>query len=161
MWFLPKDYVGVHTRVENFHKDHDNDMSIDTHFELQWEVAIFKAEVKTKKWTFTWSSFWKLWKEKAFEKLETVAVGRALAFAWYEVKNWIASREEVENFEKISQKVNKKELIEYIEEIREEKDINHIETLYKEAIFWKLSEKQKNWLIEECKKAKEKLQQEG
>ena len=99
MWFLPKDYVGVHTRVESFHKEHKEWMSINTEFKLQDNVAIFKATVTTKKWTFTWSSFWEVWKEKAFEKLETVAVGRALAFAWYEVKSWIASRDEMEVFE--------------------------------------------------------------
>jgi len=101
--FLPKDYVWVHTRVEKFHADHDKDISIDTEFRLESGVAIFKATVKTKKWTFTWSSFWKTDKEKAFEKLETVAVGRALAFAWYEVKGWIASSEEIEEWDKKTQ----------------------------------------------------------
>ena len=62
-------------------------MSIDTNYELQWEFVIFKATVITKKWTFTGSSFWRTAKEKAFEKLETVAVWRALAFAWYSC-NW-------------------------------------------------------------------------
>lgn len=100
MWFLPKDYVWVHTRVEKLHAEHKENISIDTNFELQGEVAIFKAVVKTGKWHFSGSSFWKLWKEKAFEKLETVAVGRALAFAWYDVKSWIASREENEEWEK-------------------------------------------------------------
>lgn len=98
MWYLPKDYISVHERVDKFHSDHDKDISIDTHFSLEWEVAIFKAQIKTKKWTFTWSSFWQLWKEKAFERLETVAVWRALAFAWYEVKWWIASNEEIQIF---------------------------------------------------------------
>lgn len=101
MWFLPKDYVSVATRVDKYHTEHQEGMSIETNFELNGDVAIFKATVKTKKWTFTWSSFWKLWKEKAFEKLETVAVWRALAFAGYETISWIASREEMENFEEV------------------------------------------------------------
>lgn len=105
--YLPNDYVWVHTRVEKYHSEHDTDMNINTEFQLQGDVAIFKATVKTKKWEFTGSSFWKMWREKAFEKLETVAVGRALAFAGYEVKSWIASSEEMEEFvqkESIQQK---------------------------------------------------------
>lgn len=99
MWFLPKDYVWVHTRVENYHKDHKEKASILTEFRIDWEIVSFKATVTTDKWVFNWSSFWTTDKEKAFEKLETVAVWRALAFAWYEIKSWIASSEEMENFE--------------------------------------------------------------
>ena len=100
MGFIPKDYVWVHTRIEKYHSEHTEWMNINTEFKLEWNVAIFKATIISKKWTFTWSSFWELWKEKAFEKLETVAVGRALAFAWYEVKDWIASKEEIEEWDK-------------------------------------------------------------
>ena len=113
MWYLPDDYVWVHTRVENFHKEHEKNMSINTEFKLDWEIAIFKAVVITKKWTFSWSSFWKLWKEKAFEKLETVAVWRALAFAWYEVKSWIASNEEMQVFNQNEQETITKPPVSY------------------------------------------------
>ena len=99
MNFLPKDYVSVATRVDQFHTDHEKDISIDTNFTLQGDVACFKAIVKTKKGTFSGSSFGKLGREKAFEKLETVAVGRALAFAGYETRDGIASKEEMEVFE--------------------------------------------------------------
>lgn len=99
MNFIPKDYVSVATRVDQFHTDHEKDISIDTVFTLQGDVACFKAIVKTKKGTFSGSSFGKLGREKAFEKLETVAVGRALAFAGYETRDGIASKEEMEVFE--------------------------------------------------------------
>lgn len=98
MGFLPKDYVWVHTRIDKCHADNEL-MSIDTNFEIHGDIVSFKAVVTTKKGIFSWSSFWATNKEKAFEKLETVAVGRALAFAWYETQDWIASREELENFE--------------------------------------------------------------
>lgn len=111
-WYLPKWYVGVHTRVENYHKDHTESMSITTEFRLEMDIAIFKATVVTKKWIFNWSSFGRLEKEKAFEKLETVAVWRALAFAWYEVKSWIASSEEMENFRE-----NEKEVIKWYNDV--------------------------------------------
>lgn len=107
MGFLPKDYVWVHTRIEKYHNDHEN-WGINTEFKIEWKIVIFKATVTTKKWTFTWSSFGEIWKEKAFEKLETVAVWRALAFAWYEVKEWIASNEEMEIFQDKQNKTEKK-----------------------------------------------------
>ena len=112
MWFLPKDYVWVHTRVEQFHKDYPSG-SITTSYDFHWDTVIFKATVIKNKdgvatnsnmndiftWKFNWTSFWSVKKDKALEKLETVAVGRALAFAGFEVKSWIASREEMENLQ--------------------------------------------------------------
>ena len=103
MGYLPADYVSVSDRVDKYHADHTENMSIETSFEVNSNIVIFKAIVKTKKGTFTWSSFWQVGKEKAFEKLETVAVGRALAFAGYETTSWIVSREEMENFQKNEQ----------------------------------------------------------
>lgn len=118
MWYLPKDYVWVHTRVQKFHDEHEQDISIDTNFELHWKTAIFKAVVKTKKWTFSGSSLWDTWQEKALEKLETVAVGRALAFAGYEVKDWIASKDEMDKFESNNKPVkyfNYQDLVDTVE----------------------------------------------
>lgn len=103
MGYLPADYVSVSDRVDKYHAEHTENMSIETSFEINSNIVIFKAIVKTKKGTFTWSSFWQVGKEKAFEKLETVAVGRALAFAGYETRGGIASREEMENFQKNEQ----------------------------------------------------------
>jgi len=106
MGYLPSWYVWVHTRIEQFHKKYQ-EWSIETAFELTQDIVYFKATIYTDKdklRSFTWSSFWKINKEKAFEKLETVAVGRALAFAGFETQSWIASREEMENFEENNQK---------------------------------------------------------
>lgn len=101
MWFLPKDYVWVSTRIEQAHEKHWKELSIETEFDIKDKTVIFTAKVKIKATdqVFTWHSFWEAWKEKAFEKLETVAVGRALAFAWFETREGIASREEMEVFE--------------------------------------------------------------
>lgn len=100
MWFLPKNYVWVNTRIEQFHEKYKK-WSIETLFEINGNIVIFTAKVSL--WeenrVFTGHSFGTVWKEKAFEKLETVAVGRALAFAWFETKEWIASREEMEVFD--------------------------------------------------------------
>lgn len=125
MWFLPKDYVSVSTRVEQFHAKFPK-WSMDTSFEINWNIVIFKTKVSM--WddrTFTWHSFWTVWKEKAFEKLETVSVGRALAFAWFETTSGIASREEMEVFND-----NWLTFDDYVESIQMETDIEHIKTLF-------------------------------
>jgi hypothetical protein len=82
--FLPKDYVGVHVRVDQFH-DRYPQGSITTEFTVSDGLCQFRAvvtcDVSVPSRVFTGSSFGELKKEKALEKLETVAVGRALAFA--------------------------------------------------------------------------------
>ena len=148
MGFLPKDYIGVHTRVENYHKDHTDKASILTEFRVDWSIVSFKATVTTNKWVFNWSSFGTIDKEKAFEKLETVAVGRALAFAWYEIKSWIASSEEMEIFESN----NKRSLLDIINDMKSAKTQEDIIKFKDE---WKLmakSEKQIKWLQDEYSK---------
>lgn len=101
MWFLPKDYVWVNTRIDKAHEKYDKNLSIETEFDIKDKTVIFTARVKIKdtEQVFTWHSFWETGKEKSFEKLETVAVWRALAFAWFETRDWIASREEMEVFD--------------------------------------------------------------
>ena len=171
MNFIPKDYVSVATRVEQYHADHKTDMSIDTVFTLQWEVACFRAVIKTSKGTFTGSSFGRLGKEKAFEKLETVAVGRALAFAGYEVKEGIASKEEMDEFNDnnthwTNDTPNKAVstgntilkqatgFIDVINAIKVENDSNVIDTLVSEA---RWTEKQISWAKQEADKRKQVL----
>lgn len=154
-WYLPKDYVAVSTRIEEYHKEHTEWMSINTTFELQWDIAIFKAVVITKKWTFTGSSFWRLGKEKAFEKLETVAVWRALAFAWYHTTSGIASREEMDNFE---QGVASLTLDDYITLIKEDNNPDHIRVLYKQAVSELSLNQEDNILIGICQKQVDRLQ---
>ena len=102
MSFLPTNYVWVHTRVEQFHAKYPNG-SIKTIFDVKDGTAIMQATVEFDWRTFNWTSFWELKKEKALEKLETVAVWRALAFAWFEIKSWIASKDEMDKFD-VSQK---------------------------------------------------------
>lgn len=98
-----KQYAQVNERIKALHEDFEN-VSINTEFTMIWEKGYcnFKATVKVKKWetecSYTGNAFWSLQGVKAYEKLETIAVGRALAFAWY-LADWeVASYEEVENF---------------------------------------------------------------
>lgn len=102
-WFLPKDYVGVNIRVDKAHERYGDSLSIETVFDIKDQTVIFTATVTFWTQKFTWHSFWQVGKEKAFEKLETVAVWRALAFAWFETVGGIASREEMEVWEEKSE----------------------------------------------------------
>ncbi len=99
MSYLPKDYVPVHTRVQKAHDQNEN-IKIITQYELLGnDTVVFRAVVTTVKGEFSGTSFGKLTKEKALEKLETVAVGRALAFAWYEIQSGLASKDEMDKFQ--------------------------------------------------------------
>lgn len=131
MWFLPKNYVWVNTRIEQFHEKYKK-WSIETFFDINGNIVIFTAKVSL--WeenrVFTGHSFGTVGKEKAFEKLETVAVGRALAFAWFETKEWIASREEMEEFE---DKKIVSEIDDIIHKMYKCKTPNELQTLWETA----------------------------
>lgn len=95
-------YAKVPARVAEFHKDNKNG-KIETSYEFKDAQLIFKATVtpdheKPTRY-FTGTSFGKVTNDKSLEKLETVAVGRALAFAGYLADGEIASAEEMEKHE--------------------------------------------------------------
>lgn len=100
-----KKYSPVSERVSQFHKD-QKDGNIETSYEFKEGLCIFKATVSfgatdesiPQFRTFNGHAFGKVGTEKAFEKLESVAVGRALAFAGYLAGGEIASYDEIEKF---------------------------------------------------------------
>jgi hypothetical protein len=92
-----KKYSPVSARVEQFHKDHA-DGQIRTRYEFKEGYVIFRATVSYGERKFNGHAFGKVGTEKAFEKLESVAVGRALAFAGYLAGGEIASYDEIETF---------------------------------------------------------------
>lgn len=49
------------------------------------------------------------------------------------------------------------ELTEYIEIVKDETDVNNLDTIYKDFVRWNWSEKQKKWMVEECAKKKAEL----
>lgn len=96
------DYAKVPTRVLEFHKDNKNGR-IETTYEFIGNKLIFKAiatpNVDKPERHFNGTALGNIDKEKALEKLETVAVGRALAFAGYNADGEIASSEEMDRYE--------------------------------------------------------------
>ncbi|HUS40473.1 MAG TPA: hypothetical protein VMX74_13555 [Pirellulales bacterium] len=92
-------YAKVAARSAEFHKDNET-CSIETSCEFKEGYALFTAKVTTKKGTFTGHSMDKVGgRQKQFEKQETIAVGRALAFAGYLSSGEIATYEEMADLE--------------------------------------------------------------
>lgn len=146
--YIPKDYVWVHTRVQKFHDKYKN-WQITTEFTKVNEIISFQATVVLdvtvpleQRRLFTWSSLWDVNKEKAFEKLETVAVWRALAFAWFDIKDWIASDDEMQRF----QANQWRDLWEIMEDIKNCTVLDEIVKLKDEAKQVAKTDKQKAWL---------------
>lgn len=89
------DYAKVSARSAELHKDNET-CGIETSCEFKDGHVLFSAKVTTKKGTFTGHSLGKVGgQQKQFEKQETIAVGRALAFAGYLATGEIASYEEM------------------------------------------------------------------
>ena len=68
--------------------------------------------------------------EKDFEKLETLAVGRALALLGYGGSGEIASSEEMEEFLKFQENKEKKLIEESQEKIESAKSVNNLKTIW-------------------------------
>ena len=88
-------YAKVAARSAEFHRDNERcDIQTTCEFKDGW--VIFSAQVITKKGIFTGHSMAKVaGRQKQFEKQETIAVGRALAFAGYLASGEIACAEEM------------------------------------------------------------------
>lgn len=99
-----KEYAQVKDRLKAFREATTNG-SVETSIDIQGDgMAIVKATIiadlrdpSSKRATGT--AYGKITGDKAFEKLETIAVGRALAFMGYLADGAIASSEEMESFE--------------------------------------------------------------
>lgn len=96
------EYAKVSARIAELHKVNKN-AAIRTEYDFRDGWVIFKATVvldtKNGERLFTGTSLGKASGLKAFEKLETIAVGRALAFAGFLSDGEIASSEEMIKYE--------------------------------------------------------------
>jgi len=130
-----KDYAQVAERLRAIHGDH-KDFDILTDFKLNEAGNVtFKATliIRDKKGaegpvTFNGHSLGKNGQVKAFEKLETIAVGRALAFAGYHADGEIASADEMKEY---SNEVDQEAVFEGIAAIQAAKTVKELEKAYK------------------------------
>lgn len=97
-----KQYAPVGERIKALHDTYSN-TKIETQYDFKEGWCIFKAtltpDVEKPDRFFTGHSMGKVATEKALEKLETVAIGRALAIGGFAPDGTIASYEEMEKFE--------------------------------------------------------------
>ncbi len=114
------EYAKVSTRLVEFHEDNSS-CSIETDIQFQsggentW--VIVTATVVCPRGRFVAHSMDAFkGKQKFLEKLETVAVGRALAFAGYMASGEIASFEEIDNYyASVEREANKNAALDRIE----------------------------------------------
>jgi len=92
-----KDYAKVAARLMEFREDCPDGI-IETSYEFKDGFVIFQSKVTRKEGTANGHAFGKIGEKKAFEKLETIATGRALAFLGYGADGEIASYEEMQNY---------------------------------------------------------------
>jgi len=98
-----KDYAQVRDRIKEFRTDCPNGSTETKPEMLDGGQMVFQATVikdlsDESSARATGSSYGKSTGTKSFEKLETIAVGRALAFLGYGADGGIASSEEMEDF---------------------------------------------------------------
>lgn len=124
-----KDYATVPARIKLFREECLNGL-IETVPEFKdGEVVLFKARILKDKANVnsgeaTGHSIGKISGDKAFEKLETIAIGRALAILGYMASGDVASSEEMERFNefKVEEMEKIKEQVEAITTVEALKD---------------------------------------
>jgi hypothetical protein len=98
-----KAYATVPTRIKEFREANPNgDIStkpeILTDGQVMFTATITKSKADPTSASATGHSIGKISGDKAFEKLETIAIGRALAILGYMSSGEVASSEEMEQF---------------------------------------------------------------
>lgn len=126
------EYAKVAERLKEFHKTYKNG-KIETSYNLTEAMICFKTiitpDVEKPERFFTGHSLGKIAGVKAFEKLETISVGRSLAFLGLLADGEIASADEMEEY---IEETNEKEAerLKTIEELKKVADeITSIEEL--------------------------------
>jgi hypothetical protein len=98
-----RDYAQVAERIKEFRSDCPNGLIETSYTFLEDKQIVFKTRVLKDKANSnsaeaTGTALGSLKKEKDFEKLETISVGRALALLGYMASGEVASSEEMEEY---------------------------------------------------------------
>lgn len=131
-----KAYAQVKDRLAEFRKDNPRGL-IETHPDIKENGSIiFKARIVKDKSDensaeATGHSMGNAKDAKAFEKLETIAVGRALALLGYAVDGEIASSEEMEEFEDYKKTQREATILAIQERVDSITDIDELREYYK------------------------------
>ena len=125
-----KDYAKVAERIKAFREDCPNGL-IETTPTLEDKTVMFKARVlkdkaREESAEATGHAVGENKGQKAFEKLESIAVGRALAMLGYMASGEIASSEEMEEY----QEYVEEKKINAIAKLRECKNLDELKVCY-------------------------------
>lgn len=167
-----KDYAQVKDRLQGFHEDvalsESGFASIKTktNFNPEMTKACVHARIKMDRGIYDGQAFGYIGLEdskKNLEKLETVAVGRALANAGYDVDGGIASYEEMQNWKARQAPVEKDQLEEIhkvaLQTMSEEEwseNLGKALTYYEVDDLYKLTQSQADHLLDNLEARKTK-----
>jgi hypothetical protein len=130
-----KSYATVPARIKEFREANPNGL-IETKPELQTDgTYIFTARILKDKSNLssgeaTGHSIGKVTADKAFEKLETIAIGRALAILGYMASGEIASSEEMEEFNKAKLERHEQQVSEIIDKLKKAKNLAELQKIF-------------------------------
>jgi len=127
-------HAKVNDRVKAFWEDNPRG-KIETSQAKDGAVVIFKASIladKSDEYSreATGHSYGEVGSEKNFEKLETIAVGRALALLGYAANGEIASVEEMEEYMKYNDDKKQEALLDFQAEVSAIKTIEELRLFY-------------------------------
>lgn len=149
-----KDYAKVADRLRAIHEDHkDFDIETDCVFQADGAVLTAKLTIREDKVVrvFNGHSYGKVGGQKALEKLETIAVGRALAFAGYHADGEIASADEMQD---MAVELDQEIVADAVMQIMDAKSVPELEKTYKSL---PQAVKQSKEVIDAGKKRKKEL----
>jgi len=151
-----KDYAQVVERVKEFRKDNprgkiDTTPNIQNDGQILFKAYILKDKSDENSADATGHALGNNKGAKAFEKLETIAVGRALAMLGYASDGEIASGEEMEEYLKYQEEKKEKSLLDSKEKMEECKNLEELKTVWGNFTAEIRKEKELNELKDELK----------
>lgn len=128
-------HAKVKDRLQRFWADNPKG-KIDTSSKKEGDIVTFKAFIladKSDEYSreATGHSYGNIGDEKSFEKLETIAVGRALALLGYASDGEVASYEEMEEFMEYQKTKKEEKIMELISQIDSITTVEELRAFYK------------------------------
>lgn len=130
-----KDYAQVKDRVKEFRSDNPSGLiettpTIQPNGQILFKARILKDKDKQTSAESTGHALGDNTGVKAFEKLETIAVGRALAFLGYATDGEIASSDEMEEFYEYKNEKREEIISSFSEKIKSSENMDDLKKVW-------------------------------
>lgn len=130
-----KDYAQVKDRLMEFREKNPNGFiettpTIQENGQILFKARVLKDKSDPNSAEATGHSLGVSKNNKDFEKLETIAVGRALALLGYASSGEVASSEEMEEFYKFQSEKREARIEEYSDKIKKAKDLRTLQRVW-------------------------------